>query len=207
MYYSAKGQNSHDNECCIGVSYSTTPIGPFIPTSKPWYCPPSSGAIDVDGIIDDAKSPPERYVLFENASFNGAEKGKKLSRVALWQVSADDGSKTIGDPVALTQSVPNGVGEESHALTRMPDNRWLLLHTKKVSNGADIRGPYHNYHLDSVLLHTGNETENGSEIFRAGGSDFVDGDSADFIFAAMDRQDSSARHVYAAAMEYSKGKM
>ena len=89
-------------------------------------------------------------MLFKNGSFEGTP--GHLSHIVLWQVSAEDGFSKIGEPVALTQSLPNEIGEESPALARMPDQRWLLLHTEgiwttnytivyAVSEGSDIKGP------------------------------------------------------------------
>ena len=212
MYYSARSATAPGNERCIGVAYATSPAGPFQPTDEAWYCPPSSGAIGVDGVTDSSRTPPERYILFKNGSFGGAEKNKELSHITLWQVSADDGVSKVGDPVPLTQSSENAIDEESPALTEMPDGRWLLLHTEgvwnqnyttlyAVSEGEDIKGPYHDYHLNGVLLATGNTTVNGKEFWRPGGPDFVDG-TDDFIFAAMQNEQSPARQIYAARISY-----
>ncbi|KAL9609356.1 MAG: hypothetical protein Q9167_005864 [Letrouitia subvulpina] len=211
IYYSAKSKNAHAHERCIGVGYATRPTGPFVPTSSPWYCPPSAGAIGVDAIIDNSTSPATRYVLFKNGSFDGT--AGHISHVVLWQVSVDDGFTKIGDPVALTTSLPNEIGEESPALAQMPDNRWLLLHTEgiwnrnytvvyAVSNGTDIRGPYQDYHYDGVLLDSRNSTIGGKKIWRPGGPDFVDGSNRDFIFAAMSKNQSGARYIYSATMGY-----
>ena len=210
IYYSAKANKAHRSERCIGVGYATSPTGPFHPTSEPWYCPPSAGAIGVDGVLDSSKSPPERFVLFKNGSFGASS--SQLSHIALWQVNADDGFTKVGDPVSLTQSLPNEIGEESPALTRMPDNRWLLLHTEgiwlvnyttvyAVSNGSDIRGPYHDYHYQGILLQTGN-TDDNSTVYQPGGPDFVGENNTEFIFAAKDKANSAARLLYAATMGY-----
>ena len=94
----------------------------------------------------------------------------------------------------------------------MPDNRWLLLHTEgiwlvnyttvyAVSNGSDIRGPYHDYHYKGILLQTG-DTDGNSTVYQPGGPDFVGENNTEFIFAAKDKADSSARLLYAATMGY-----
>ena len=167
-------------------------------------------------MLDASKSPPDRYVLFKNGSFEGA--AGHTSHIALWQVNTDDGFTKIGEPVSLTQSLPNGIGEESPALTRMPDDRWLLLHTEgiwssnyttvyAVSNGSDIRGPYHDRHYKGILLQNGDKDDGTtSEIFQPGGADFVGGNNAEFIFAATEKPDSTARMLYVANMGYASVK-
>lgn len=182
-----------------------------MPTSSPWYCPPSAGAIGVDAVIDGSTSPATRNVLFKNGSFEGG--AGHLSHIVLWQVSVDDGFTKVRDPVSLTTSLPNEIGEESPVLTQMPDKRWLLLHTEgvwnrnytivyAVSNGTDIRGPYQDYHYDGLLLQSRNSTTGSKEIWRPGGPDFVDGSNTDLIFAAMSKNESSARYIYSATIGY-----
>ena len=100
----------------------------------------------------------------------------------------DDAVRQPVDPAAVA---PRDVHRRAprHPRTAQPFRR-RPLHRRR--RGAD-----------GVLLATGNQTAGGNEMWRPGGPDFVDGSDADFIFAAMDAQDSKARHIYAATMQYS----
>ncbi|MCJ1457599.1 hypothetical protein MMC28_007967, partial [Mycoblastus sanguinarius] len=212
IYYAA--QSAKTNERCIGVGYATSPTGPFIPTPEPLFCPSTgAGAIDVDGVLDTSKSPPDRYVLYKNGSYPGSH--SQLSHCALWQVDLADGYTKIGQPIQLTTPLPGTDGEEGAALTQMPNGRWLLMHTEgnwkqnyttvyALSNGTDIKGPYLDYHLSGILLDSGNLTDgkNSTEIYQPGGPDFVGKSNTDFIFMAKTTNESLSRFLYAGTMAY-----
>lgn len=203
MYYSAKGKNDGKNdERCIGIAYSSTPLGPYTPTEKPFYCPPAGGAIGVDGIQLDGK----RWVLWKAGS--DVPKG---SHVALWQVDSATGSKPqTAQPCLITDENPDQPGYEGPALTKMPNGKYLLLHTKGIwhinytIHWATANSICDKYKEGGLLMGSG-DTSNGDVVYRPGGPDFLGQSNKQiFFFADPDNDDSKKRNMYYGELEYGK---
>ena len=205
MYYSAKGTHAgkSGHERCIGIAYSSTPLGPYNATSTPFYCPPAYGAIGLDGIKLDSK----RYVLFKDGS--NVPTG---SHVALWEVDFKTGSKPQTDkPCLITKEDPKQPGFEGPALTKMDNGTYLLLHTDGVwdvnytmhwATSETICGTY----KEGGLLMGSGDTSGKSVVYRPGGPDFLgESNSRFFFFADPEREKSKERRMYYGELVYGNG--
>ncbi|KAF5243214.1 hypothetical protein FAUST_2955 [Fusarium austroamericanum] len=148
MYFA--GENPEGGHC-IGVARSQNSTGPYEIDPEPFACPKDEGgAIDPAGFYD--KTTNKRYVVYKVDG--NALKGGAGTPIRLQEVSTEDGSTKIGEPVDIMNRIPaeDGPLVEAPNLVHTNDGKYLLFFSSHMySNDAydvkyavaeQVEGPY-----------------------------------------------------------------
>lgn len=188
MYYASGTQSSAGKYHCIGVATSTSPTGPFRPSTQPLVCPdgPSTGgAIGPDAFLDPTTNKLYlTYKLDGNALGNGGTCNNgiapiRATPIMLQELSAD-GLSLIGAPTQiLDRDDADGPLVEAPSLPRSPEGAYFLFfasgcfssptYATSSATSTNIAGPYTK--AARPLLVTGD----GANVVGPGGLDVVSG--------------------------------
>ncbi|KAM0346065.1 hypothetical protein ACHAPU_005826 [Fusarium lateritium] len=148
MYFSGEHP---DGGHCIGVARSQNSTGPYEMDPEPFACPQDEGgAIDPAGFRDE--STDRRYVVYK-VDGNALNKNAGTP-IRLQEVSKDDGSTRIGEPVDIMDRIASEDGPlvEAPNLVRTQDGKYLLFFSSHMytDNAYDVKyavadrieGPY-----------------------------------------------------------------
>jgi beta-xylosidase len=188
MYYASGTQASDGQYHCIGVATSSSPSGPFTPSTQPLICPdgPSTGgAIDPDAFIDPATNNLYlTYKLDGNALGNGGACNNGIAPIhstpIMLQPLSADGLSLAGNPTQiLDRDESDGPLVEAPSLYLSPEGVYFLFfasgcyssptYATSYATSRSIAGPYTK--AARPLLITGD----GAGIVGPGGLDVVSG--------------------------------
>ncbi|KAL6719759.1 hypothetical protein ACLMJK_001680 [Lecanora helva] len=209
LYFSAIS-NISESQHCIGAATSQHVTGPYTPADAPFPCPlADGGAIDPAGFVDVDGSVYVTYKVDGNSLGGsgpcGNAEGTHDTPIKLQQVSADNGSTPIGDPIPiLHRGEDDGPLIEAPSLVRSADGTYVLFFSSNCyktefydtsyATSRSITGPYSK--ASEPLLKTGVEG-----LLSPGGTD-VSVDGSTIVFHADEKpSDASVRQIYARAIQ------
>ncbi|KAI9890902.1 MAG: hypothetical protein M1814_003541 [Vezdaea aestivalis] len=161
LYYAARSRDSPQVHC-VGTAISNSPIGPFIPSPKPFACPVSGGgAIDPDIFRDVDNKLYVTYKVDGSAIAPGGACGNgdpatRLPTPLILQEIDQDGVTPIGPAeVLLDRDDGDGPLIEAPSLARAGDTYFLFFSSNcfnvlgydvSYATARSVRGPWAKAH-------------------------------------------------------------
>ena len=207
LYYTARDKLAPRQ--CIGVSFSTTPNGPFLPVgSEPLVCPDGQrGAANLGGAIDAStyRDKGQLYLLWK-ADGNCCD----LSATIFIQPLSSDGRNLTGSPTPLitNDQLFEGRVVEAPTLVKHGSTYYLFYSANDFGGGnyrtgyatsTSITGPYVKSHTELMTTDLFHGT-----VIGPGGQDVItrpDGSTA-IVFHGWDPT-YSYRGMYVSALSWS----